>query len=186
MLDLFKALISLFIKPSDSPQAMSAPAEIAQPEPVKEVIEPVTNAHSISIDDWITASGKYPDRKNSPELTYDVRSAAMLLVDKINELNRRLKIGKLSISSGFRPSDVNSQVPNAAKKSGHMRGFAIDIYDPNGELDALLSSDIGQDALEALGLWQEHPDHTKTWAHIDYISRPVRERLGCKKRQFMP
>lgn len=73
------------------------------------------------------------------------------------------------VSSGWRPATVNASTPNAAPNSKHMTGQAVDIYDPDGDLDDWLMSGIGQATLNALGLWMEHPSATKTWSHIQTI-----------------
>ena len=90
------------------------------------------------------------------------------------------------VSSGWRSPGGNASIPGAAKRSLHIAGKAIDIVDVTGELDKLLETDKAQDLLEKYGLWQEHPDFTKTWAHLDCGDRPIRNRPGCKKRQFKP
>lgn len=73
------------------------------------------------------------------------------------------------VSSGWRPPAVNASTPNAAPNSKHMTGQAIDIYDPDGDLDDWLMSGEGQAALMGLGLWHEHPSATKGWAHVQTI-----------------
>lgn len=73
------------------------------------------------------------------------------------------------VSSGWRPQAVNSATPNAAPNSKHMTGQAIDLYDPDGDLDEWLMTGEGQAALTAIGLWMEHPSSTKTWSHVQTI-----------------
>ena len=73
------------------------------------------------------------------------------------------------VSSGWRPPSVNAQVPGAAPKSKHMTGQAIDLYDPDGDLDGWAFSDIGQRVLTDLGLWLEHPAATKGWCHVQSV-----------------
>lgn len=73
------------------------------------------------------------------------------------------------VSSGWRPAAVNSNTPNAAPNSKHMTGQAIDIYDPDGDLDDWLATGEGLAALEAIGLWIEHPSCSKGWTHCQTI-----------------
>ena len=89
------------------------------------------------LDDWITSSGKYPDRAKSEELTDAIKDNAQLLLDSVNDLLVALGIdlSKVRVSSGFRPSSVNSKIPNTAKKSLHMTGLAIDLEDLDGDID---------------------------------------------------
>ena len=84
------------------------------------------------------------------------------------------------VSSGWRPPQVNSNTPNAAPNSKHMLGKAIDLYDPDGDLDNWLMTDFGIACLEALGLWIEHPACTKSYTHIQTVPP------GSNKRVFWP
>lgn len=78
-------------------------------------------------------------------------------------------VNKSPVSSGWRPPAVNSATAGAAVNSKHMTGQAIDIYDPDGDLDEWLMTGEGQAAMTALGLWHEHPSATKGWAHLQTI-----------------
>ena len=78
------------------------------------------------------------------------------------------KTGNL-IASGWRPPAYNATVAGAAPNSKHMTGQAIDVYDPDGDLDDWLMTGEGQMALTALGLWMEHPAATKGWAHLQTV-----------------
>ena len=73
------------------------------------------------------------------------------------------------VSSGWRPPAVNAATPNAAPNSKHMTGQAIDLYDPDGDLDEWLLTDDGQRVMKDLGLWHEHPSATKGWAHLQSV-----------------
>lgn len=119
------------------------------------------------------------DRTYSLSLTPAIEKAAMTMVDLASRLlesasrcevplTRNSKTGSL-VSSGWRPPLVNSSTPNAAPNSKHMTGQAIDIYDPDGDLDEWLMTADGQSELVRLGLWMEHPSATKGWAHLQTI-----------------
>lgn len=138
---------------------------------------------NITVDEYITASNRYPERLKSVELTKDVISNISKLLEKVNALLGDLdKAGPFSVSSGFRPSNVNSNTKNAAKRSMHQNGMAIDIMD---DKDQTLAKAIQSrpDLLKKHGLWLEHPDYTKgkntNWCHLDMDStirkdRPIR------------
>lgn len=89
----------------------------------------------------------------------------------------------LKVSSGYRSSAQNVAV-GGAKKSLHMVCKACDFADPDGALDAWCTAN--QERLNKLGLWQEHPDATKGWCHLDIGTRAILDRPGCGKRQFRP
>lgn len=141
----------------------------------------------ISYEDYVTAKGRYPDRLNIPELTSEVKTNITELLNKVNDLLNELNITNVDVSSGFRPSEVNAKVLNAAKKSLHTTGQAIDIIDTK---DQKLSKKLQEDAeknkenslITKYGLWLEHPQHTigknTNWCHLDTSksrkNRPVR------------
>ena len=81
------------------------------------------------------------------------------------------------VSSGWRPPQLNASTPNAAPNSKHMTGQAIDLADPDGDLDEWLMSDAGLDVMNAVGLWMEHPAATKGWSHLQSV--PPRSGRRC-------
>lgn len=117
---------------------------------------------------------KYP-----AALTPDIEREAMRTTDLASKLLAQAKtygvtvdihpVNQSPVSSGWRPPEVNAATPNAALRSKHMTGQAIDIFDPDGDLDDWLMTGEGQAALTALGLWHEHPSATKGWAHLQTI-----------------
>ena len=133
----------------------------------------------ITLKDYLTASGKYPERENHKEVTEEVINNAKRLLKLVNGILEELGIEKATVSSGFRPSEVNSATKNAAKKSLHMMGRAIDLADPDGSLDKLLES--RDDLKKKYEVWQESPSATKGWCHIDDKDRGKRP-----KNTFIP
>lgn len=136
-------------------------------------------------DYWMGRDREYPY-----DLSTDIRANAEITVELANrliviakgagvtfEINPRTKT---VVSSGWRPPSVNANTPGAAIKSLHMRGQALDIYDPDGDLDDWLMTAQGQETLKDLGLWMEHPSATKGWAHVQTV--PPRS----KRRVFYP
>lgn len=116
------------------------------------------------------------DQTHPLALTPDIRRNAERTVAIAGELEEWLGVAGIStrrnpatgsvLASGWRPPDINAATPGAAAHSMHMSGEAIDLYDPDAEIDDWLMSDAGQQALVQLGLWHEHPAATKTWAHV--------------------
>lgn len=129
----------------------------------------------ISLDDYITASGQYIARLKSSELTNEVKENATTLLEQVILLLEELEIAKVKVSSGFRPSAVNAATPGSAKRSLHMTGKAVDLYDPTHSLYDLIESK--PDLLKKHGLWMEHKDSAPTWVHLDIgtrLDRPIR------------
>lgn len=82
------------------------------------------------------------------------------------------------VTSGWRPPSYNAKVPNAAVRSKHMLGGAIDLFDPEGDLDDWCMDN--HDRLAGCLLWLEHPSATKGWCHLQDVPP------GSKKRVFYP
>ncbi len=133
----------------------------------------------ITYNDIVTASGKYKDRLTSPELTNEVKSNIDKLLKQVNGFLQELGIIEVKVSSGFRPSSVNSTIKGAAKKSQHLLGLAVDLVDLTGDLEKKVSS--RDDLLKKYGLWQESPLSTQGWVHLDCKDRGAR-----KLNQFFP
>lgn len=125
------------------------------------------------------------DKQYAAQLTPEFRANAAETVLRANALltlffflNPAAKARK--VNSGWRPPAVNAATKGAAALSKHMTCQAVDLSDPDGELDAWLMTEAGQDALIDIGLWMEHPNATPRWAHV----QTVPPRSG--RRVFMP
>jgi hypothetical protein len=124
----------------------------------------------LTAQDLLTSSNKYPERAKHKECTDEVKKNAQETTDAINGLLDELGIDKREYTSGFRPSDVNASIANAAKKSCHQRGLAGDLLD---DMQQTLSHQImaRPDLLKKYKLWLEHPDNTRgknsNWTHLD-------------------
>ncbi len=75
---------------------------------------------------------------------------------------------------GFRPQDC----PQGAPNSSHKEGLGVDIYDPDGDIDAWCMAHLH--LLEQCGIFIEHPSKTVGWSH--WTTRAPRSR----SRVFMP
>jgi len=126
-------------------------------------------------------------------VTSDIESNISVIVSRANKLldavvaaGVPLEINARGnhVNSGYRPPEFNATVPGAALRSKHMRGLAIDIFDPEGEIDNWLLSqqDAGGEIplLSDIGLWLEHPSATKGWCHVQCVPP------GSKRRVFYP
>lgn len=141
------------------------------------------------LQEYLTASGSNPERSSHKELTPELINNANTLLFKLQELFEGLGIdlSKYKFSSGFRPTDVNSKIPNAAKKSLHSKCLAADIIDDKEQnLAKLMQSDNAKKLRKKLGIWLESPAATKgkftNWCHLD-ISLV---RIKRDSMEFMP
>lgn len=129
------------------------------------------------------------DKTHASELTPEIIANATETVKRANLLLPHLMAAGVTldlhpngtlVSSGWRPAAINAGVPNAAARSKHMTGQAVDIYDPDGDIDDWLMTSAGIAAMSQIGIWLEHPSCTKNWSHWG-ITAP---RSG--KRIFFP
>jgi hypothetical protein len=121
------------------------------------------------------------------ELTAEIGANAATTVKLVNSLlavmeaeGMKLEAHPVSqslITSGWRPPQINRQVKGAAPKSKHMTGEAVDLYDPEGDIDNFLMSGQGQRVLASLGLYIEHPSATKSWSHIQIVPPRSQQRV---------
>ena len=118
----------------------------------------------------------------------DLRREAARTVEVVNKLLQRVqgvswdinpRTGTI-VSSGWRPPDVNAGTLGAAPKSKHLICRAVDLYDPDGDVDEWCMSGAGQGALAEVGLWLEHPAATKGWCHLQTVPP------GSGRRVFYP
>lgn len=122
---------------------------------------------NLTLNDWLTSSGKHKHRALHKEATNEVKAAAQSYIDKLNAVCKELHIKNPKFSSGFRPSDVNKKTPGASKTSWHMKGHAGDLEDLDGKIDFAFMMNL--DVLEKHGLYLEDPKYTEKWAHTQDI-----------------
>lgn len=98
----------------------------------------------------------------------------------------------MKVTSGLRSMDDHIRIyKDIAKKQGkefdaskvpmkskHLFGQAVDIYDPNKELQTWCLENIP--LLEKVGLWMEDFNYTKNWVHFQCVQP------ASGKRFFIP
>ena len=136
----------------------------------------------LTLDDYLTSSGKYPERAKHPDCTDEIKSKGLDLTTKINACLYDLGIKNAKYSSGYRPESVNKKTKNAAGKSNHIDADAGDI---EGQIiGKMLHADYIKNKEKSLlvkhGLYLEHPDYTPTWTHMQD------EAPKSGKRVFIP
>lgn len=125
------------------------------------------------------------DKRFPKELTEEIQANVIILLEKVNAILYDLKTVEVEITSGWRPSAINSQISNASKKSHHMTGCAVDIKDDDKQ--TLASKILTQpDLLAKYSLWLEDPSYTKgkntNWVHLDIGTRADRDLRMFKPR----
>ncbi|MES1986534.1 MAG: D-Ala-D-Ala carboxypeptidase family metallohydrolase [Pseudomonadota bacterium] len=130
---------------------------------------------TISLNEYITASGMHPERLKSFELTAQIIINAKDLLAHVNPMLDFLGLTP-KVTSGFRPSSVNAALPNSAKKSAHMTGQAVDLEDKDGSLKEKCTPEL----LEKFGLYREATEACPGWCHLQTRVIPSGHRI------FMP
>ena len=122
----------------------------------------------ILLEDYLTHWRKHYGHVAVPaaELTADMLQAAQQTVDRANTLLSNFGEPR-EITSGWRPVEVNRLIPGAALRSNHTKCLAVDLADPDGDLDEWCLDNAA--VLEEVGLWQEHPAATKGWCHLQTV-----------------
>lgn len=129
------------------------------------------NAPALRLADyWMGRNETHAD-----DLTAEIVRNATHLLRRVNNLLVLMhdiqiephSITGTPIASGWRPPDINAGTKGAAPRSRHMSGNAVDLYDPEGEIDAWCMEHL--DFLAEAGLWLEHPSATKGWCHLQQV-----------------
>ena len=105
------------------------------------------------------------------------------LVPKINQLLEVFGEYR-KVSSGIRTVADHKRIyeeKNLARKSKglneipvpmgskHLSCEAIDLADPDGSLKQWLKTEVGIETMTQLDLYQEHPDYTPSWVHLQCV-----------------
>lgn len=129
----------------------------------------------ITVDDYFMGRRQQHPLALTPAIEREAYRTATLVSQLLTQAQSygvtmdRHPVTKTLVSSGWRPPAVNAATSGAAVNSKHMTGQALDVYDPDGDLDEWLMTGEGQAAMTALGLWHEHPSATKGWAHLQTV-----------------
>ena len=122
----------------------------------------------ITLDDyWMGRDKQFP-----LNLTAEIKTNAQITVTRANLILSQFKqatgdTSQRKVTSGWRPPMINAITKNAAPNSKHMTGQAVDISDPDGDLDEWCLAN--RTYLEGAQLWQEHPSATKGWCHLQIV-----------------
>jgi len=140
----------------------------------------------LDLEAYLTASGRYPERIKSAELTSEVLTNAARLLSAVRCLLQDLGYkAPVDVTSGFRPSAVNAAIGNASKKSLHTLGLAVDLMDDRQQtLGKLIAA--SPEKLKLYKLFIEDIKYTKgantNWVHLDLSPT----RADRSSRSFVP
>ena len=121
--------------------------------------------------EYITLDEYFNVHRDSPEITAKIKHNAKELLKRVNSLLTDLKfeLNDIVVTSGFRPLAYNIKV-GGAKRSRHVRGLAIDIYDPTGNIYHKIVKNLGN--LTSRDLSVEDGRYTPDWVHIQWPPPP--------------
>lgn len=75
---------------------------------------------------------------------------------------------ELTITSGYRPPQLNETIPHAAKGDAHERCLGVDLHDPDKAVSKWCLEHI--EILVGLGLWMESPEDAHDHVHLQCIA----------------
>lgn len=111
------------------------------------------------------------------QCTDEIKKNAQETVKRVNKFLTYAEqdgIIRNKVSSGWRPKGINDATSNAAKKSNHLIGKAIDVYDPDRKLAQWMINN--KSLLSLCFIWAEDPRWTPTWVHLQIIP-PTSQKL---------
>lgn len=162
---LLQNLLPYFTKKIPVEQAEPAPMPVKE-EP-KAPVEPAKPTKIVTLEEYLTACGRYPERAKDSRLDEQMLADAQILIDRVTNLMADLKIASIDITSGYRPLAVNKAVDNAAKNSAHTLCMAMDILDDKNQT---LANRITPELLLKHNLYMESPKATigknTNWVHL--------------------
>lgn len=168
ILQLLQVVVPVLLKKKEEKSAEIIPFPKKEEPKIVEVV---------SFEDYITASGSYPERMDSKELTEEKVNNAYKLLDKINPFLIELAITEVKVSSGFRTLAANKKA-GGASKSLHMECLAVDVVDEKGELKILILENL--DLAKKYNLYVEDFRWSVGWVHLQ-CKAPT-----SKRRIFVP
>lgn len=143
----------------------------------------------INITDYLMGRIKWDD------LSQEYQDNAGIIVERANRLLLLAGLSDKGCRSGFRRKEDHIRIyaeinekrrllgkPEIAIPWGskHLTAAAIDIDDTDDKLKNFIKTDAGIAAMEELDLYQEDPEDTDTWVHVQFIAP------ASKKRVFKP
>lgn len=114
------------------------------------------------------------DKAYADEFNIELKSNALDLIKRVNNLLNALQIDCPPVTSGWRPLAVNLKA-GGAKRSLHMLCKAVDLADKDGIFKQRILEK--PELLLEFGLWLEEPTSCPGWAHLDTgvrFHRPIR------------
>ena len=120
----------------------------------------------------ITEEDYFAGYKDNPGITDEMRENARTMLALVNALldDARTERVLLQVNpgtgtlvsgntdGGWRPQECHIGAPQSA----HKQGRAVDVCDPDGDLDRWITDPI----LASYGLYREHPSATPHWVHL--------------------
>jgi len=117
----------------------------------------------LSIQDYLMGR----DQAYANDYTAEIASNAAETVSRINAFLQHSGFDG-HVNSGWRPPSLNAATQGAAPHSKHMLALACDLHDVDGHIDRWCIDNAA--VLEELGLWQESPNTTPGWCHLQTVA----------------
>lgn len=117
------------------------------------------------------------DKQYPKEYTKEISDNLDKLLVAVNQI-RSAYATPMTVTSGWRPAEINASTPGAAKKSKHMIGLAVDIQDKDNRLMNWVLANLK--LMKQLDIYVEDFRWTPGWVHFQ-LGKPT-----SGKRIFVP
>lgn len=114
------------------------------------------------------------DKEYASQYTKEISDNIDLLLEKMNVI-RKAYAKPMIVASGWRPKEINDATKNAAKKSNHTKGLAVDIRDVDGKLWKWVILNLK--LMKQLGIYLEDKRWTPTWVHFQIVPPKSEKRI---------
>lgn len=156
-------LFNNFMKKPDK-TIVAKPVESPVPEATtKSEVKMENNLKPITKEDLLMGRDKEAPEEYTDSVSQNL-DRLVVAINKIQEVYGK----QFTINSGWRTSSVNKSIPNAAPKSKHMEGLAVDISDREGEVMKWTLENL--QLMKDVGVYMEDWRWTPTWTHYQIIS----------------
>lgn len=111
----------------------------------------------ITLEDYLMGRDKdYP-------LTEQMSQDASMMVATLAILEKSYGT-PLVLTSGYRPAELNVNIPGACAHDAHTRCAGVDLRNSDGDLSAWCLNHL--DILTQMGVWMESPQSAKNHVHL--------------------
>lgn len=120
------------------------------------------------------------DKEYASQYTKEVSDNIDKLLEVMNKVRKSYN-RPMIVASGWRPKEINDATKNAAKRSNHTKGLAVDIKDADGRLWKWVLLNLK--FMKQLGIYIEDKRWTPTWVHFQIVPPKSEKRIFIPSKE---